>query len=206
MRKKELARKITCWMTLGIFSLQPALTFAADIVADASAPEAQRPYVTETANGIPLVQIARPDGNDVSVNHYEAFSVPERGAILNNDFLFSNTQLAGYIEGNPNLSGGPARIIVNEVMSDRPSELRGFLEVAGTKADVIIANPNGIYADGAGFLNTSRAILAAGHVLHDAGGSAIWDFGSRTVGHTSRARGLMLAARTVPRSMLVLSQ
>ena len=170
MRKKELARKITCWMTLGIFSLQPALTFAADIVADASAPEAQRPYVTETANGIPLVQIARPDGNDVSVNHYEAFSVSERGAILNNAFLFSNTQLAGYIEGNPNLSGGPARIIVNEVMSDRPSELRGFLEVAGTKADVIIANPNGIYADGAGFLNTSRAILAAGRTERDAAG------------------------------------
>ena len=170
MRKKELVRKITCWMTLGIFSLQPALTFAADIVADASAPEAQRPYVTETANGIPLVQIARPDGNDVSVNHYEAFSVPERGAILNNAFLFSNTQLAGYIEGNPNLSGGPARIIVNEVMSDRPSELRGYLEVAGTKADVIIANPNGIYADGAGFLNTSRAILAAGRTERDAAG------------------------------------
>ena len=170
MKKHDLARKITCWMTLGIFSLQPALTFAADIVTDASAPEAQRPYVTETANGIPLVQIARPDGNDVSVNHYEAFSVPERGAILNNAFLFSNTQLAGYIEGNPNLSGGPARIIVNEVMSDRPSELRGFLEVAGTKADVIIANPNGIYADGAGFLNTSRAILATGRTERDAAG------------------------------------
>ena len=61
-------------------------------------------------------------------------------------------------------------IIVNEVMSDRPSELRGFLEVAGTKANVIIANPNGIYADGAGFLNASRAILAAGHVLRDPSG------------------------------------
>ena len=171
MRKKYLVRKITCWMTLGIFSLQPALTFAADIVADASAPEAQRPYVTETANGIPLVQIARPDGSDVSVNRYDAFSVPERGAILNNAFLFSNTQLAGYIEGNPNLSGGPARIIVNEVMSDRPSELRGFLEVAGTKADVVIANPNGILADGAGFLNTSRAILATGRSETDAAGN-----------------------------------
>ena len=140
MRRNDLARKIACWITLGAFSLQPSLAFAADIVADASAPEAQRPYVTETASGVPLVQIARPDGGDVSVNRYEAFSVPERGAILNNAFLFSNTQLAGYIEGNPNLSGGPARIIVNEVMSDRPSELRGFLEVAGTKADVIIAN------------------------------------------------------------------
>ena len=170
MRRNDLARKITSWLTLGIFSLQPSLSFAADIVADDAAPEAQRPYVTETASGVPLVQIARPDGGDVSVNRYEAFSVPERGAILNNAFLFSNTQLAGYIEGNPNLGGGPARIIVNEVMSDRPSELRGFLEVAGTKADVIIANPNGIYADGAGFLNTSRAILAAGRTERDAVG------------------------------------
>ena len=171
VKKKDLARKITSWLTLGAFSLQPSLSFAADIVADASAPEAQCPYVTETATGIPLVQIARPDGSDVSVNRYEAFSVPESGAILNNAFLFSNTQLAGYIEGNPNLSGGPARIIVNEVMSDRPSKLRGFLEVAGTKADVIIANPNGIYVDGAGFLNASRAILAAGRTERDAAGS-----------------------------------
>ena len=171
MKKKDLARKITSWLTLGAFSLQPSLSFAADIVADVSAPEAQCPYVTETATGIPLVQIARPDGSDVSVNRYEAFSVPESGAILNNAFLFSNTQLAGYIEGNPNLSGGPARIIVNEVMSDRPSKLRGFLEVAGTKADVIIANPNGIYVDGAGFLNASRAILAAGRTERDAAGS-----------------------------------
>ena len=83
MRRNDLARKITSWLTLGIFSLQPSLSFAADIVADDAAPEAQRPYVTETASGVPLVQIARPDGGDVSVNRYEAFSVPERGAILN---------------------------------------------------------------------------------------------------------------------------
>ncbi len=89
MRRNDLARKITSWITLGAFSLQPSLSFAADIVADASAPEAQRPYVTETASGVPLVQIARPDGSDVSVNRYEAFSVPEHGAILNNAFLFS---------------------------------------------------------------------------------------------------------------------
>ena len=61
MRKNDLARKITSWLTLGVFSLQPSLSFAADIVADDAAPEAQRPYVTETASGVPLVQIARPD-------------------------------------------------------------------------------------------------------------------------------------------------
>ena len=50
MRRNDLARKIACWITLGAFSLQPFLSFAADIVADASAPEAQRPYVTHHQN------------------------------------------------------------------------------------------------------------------------------------------------------------
>ena len=171
MKKQELARQITAWLTLGIFTVQPVLVFAEDIVADPSAPDAQRPVVTEAgSSGVPLVQITAPSG-EVSLNRYNAFSVPERGAILNNAFLFANTQLAGYIEGNPNLIGGPARIIVNEVTSKNPSELRGFLEVAGAKASVVIANPNGILADGAGFLNTSRAILATGRSQTDAAGN-----------------------------------
>ncbi|EHG25164.1 hemagglutinin repeat-containing protein [Selenomonas noxia] len=171
MKKKDLVRKITCWLTLGIFTVQPALVFAEDIVADPAASSAQRPVVTEAgSSGIPLVQITAPSG-EVSLNRYDSFSVPERGAILNNAFLFANTQLAGYIEGNPNLIGGPARIIVNEVMGRNPSELRGFLEVAGAKASVVIANPNGILADGAGFLNTSRAILATGRSETDAAGN-----------------------------------
>lgn len=171
MKKQELARRITAWVTLGIFTVQPVLVFAEEIVADPSAPDAQRPVVTEAgSSGVPLVQITAPSG-EVSLNRYDAFSVPERGAILNNAFLFANTQLAGYIEGNPNLIGGPARIIVNEVTSKNPSELRGFLEVAGAKASVVIANPNGILADGAGFLNTSRAILATGRSQIDAAGN-----------------------------------
>ena len=171
MKKQELVRRITAWVTLGIFTVQPVLVFAEEIVADPSAPDAQRPVVTEAgSSGIPLIQITAPSG-EVSLNRYDAFSVPERGAILNNAFLFANTQLAGYIEGNPNLIGGPARIIVNEVTSKNPSELRGFLEVAGAKASVVIANPNGILADGAGFLNTSRAILATGRSHTDAAGN-----------------------------------
>ena len=171
MKKQELVRRITAWVTLGIFTVQPVLVFAEEIVADPSAPDAQRPVVTEAgSSGIPLVQITAPSG-EVSLNRYDTFSVPERGAILNNAFLFANTQLAGYIEGNPNLIGGPARIIVNEVTSKNPSELRGFLEVAGAKASVVIANPNGILADGAGFLNTSRAILATGRSETDAAGN-----------------------------------
>ena len=105
------------------------------------------------------------------MNLYTFFNVPERGAILNNSYNLSNTELAGYVQGNPSLMGGAARIIVNEVTSANPSELRGFLEVAGDRAGVVIANPNGILADGAGFLNTARVTLATGRTEMDAAGN-----------------------------------
>ncbi|WP_196303671.1 two-partner secretion domain-containing protein, partial [Ralstonia solanacearum] len=41
------------------------------------------------------------------------------------------------------LPGGSARIIVNQVTSTSPSTLQGYLEVAGPRAEVVIANPNG---------------------------------------------------------------
>ncbi|MFC2460415.1 MAG: hypothetical protein ACFNQB_04325 [Selenomonas noxia] len=63
MKKQELVRRITAWVTLGIFTVQPVLVFAEDIVADPSAPDAQRPVVTEAgSSGIPLVQITAPSG------------------------------------------------------------------------------------------------------------------------------------------------
>ena len=171
MKKKELARKITSWLTLGTFSLQPALAFATEILPDRNAPIEERPLVTETANGNPLVQITTPTAGGVSVNRYEFFNVPERGAILNNSYGLASTELAGYVQGNPNLAAGTARLIINEVTSANPSELRGFLEVAGDKAGVVIANPNGILADGAGFLNTARVTLATGRTEMDASGN-----------------------------------
>ena len=55
----------------------------------------------------------------------------------------TSTQMAGMIQGNPNLNpnSAPARVILNEVNSNNPSQLRGFMEVAGSKAQVIVANP-----------------------------------------------------------------
>ena len=167
MRKKDLARKITGWITLGIFAVQPSLTFAAEILPDTSAPIGQQPQVLEAANGVPLVQITEPSAGGVSMNLYDFFNVPERGAILNNSDHLSNTELAGYVQGNPNLMNGTAQIIVNEVTSTNPSELRGFLEVAGDRAGIVIANPNGILADGAGFLNTARVTLTTGRTEMD---------------------------------------
>jgi filamentous hemagglutinin len=48
------------------------------------------------------------------------------------------------------------------VNSSRASELRGYVEVAGQRAEVIIANPSGIVVNGGGFINASAATLTTG--------------------------------------------
>lgn len=95
-------------------------------------------HVIQTQSGIPQVNIAAPSGAGVSVNTYNQFDVQKPGAILNNSPTIVNTQQAGMINGNPNFGAGQsARIIVNQVNSNAPSQLRGYVEVAGNRAEVI---------------------------------------------------------------------
>ncbi|WP_456311303.1 hemagglutinin repeat-containing protein [Serratia proteamaculans] len=159
------------WM-LGL-SLFAAPTIAAGIVADGSAPAGQRPQVIATQNGLPQVNIAAPNRSGVSHNQYRQFDVDKRGAILNNSASMTSTQLAGMIQGNPNLklNSAPARVILNEVNSSNPSELRGFLEVAGGRAQVIVANPAGIVCNGCGTINAGRMTLTTGKTQLNADGS-----------------------------------
>ena len=83
--------------------------------------------------------------------------------MLNNSKDSSLTSVAGLIAGNRNLNeSAPARVILNEVTSSQASKLEGNLEVAGQKAHVIIANPNGITCNGCDFINTSRNTLTTG--------------------------------------------
>jgi filamentous hemagglutinin family protein len=60
------------------------------------------------------------------------------------------------------LATGSARFILNEVVSANPSQLLGFVEVAGSPAQVVIANPAGVTCNGCGFINASRATLTTG--------------------------------------------
>ncbi|MHB1117843.1 hemagglutinin repeat-containing protein [Sideroxydans sp.] len=62
-------------------------------------------------------------------------------------------------------------MILNEVTSTNRSQLNGYTEVAGQRAEVIIANPNGITCNGCGFINTSRGVLTTGTPVMGAGGS-----------------------------------
>ncbi|WP_338966910.1 hemagglutinin repeat-containing protein [Fusobacterium polymorphum] len=119
--------------------------------------------VDKAANGVPLINIEAPDNNGTSHNVYKDYNVDGRGAILNNSKDMTNTQLGGIILDNPNLQGGrEASTIINEVSGVNKSRIEGYQEIAGKKANYILANPNGIYINGAGFINTGNVTLTTG--------------------------------------------
>ncbi len=141
----------------------------ANIVADSSAPASQRPTILQTANGVSQVNIQTPSAAGVSRNTYSQFDVTQQGAILNNARTNAQTQLGGWVQGNPWLAAGTARVILNEVNSSNPSQLQGYVEVAGDRAQVVIANPAGISCNGCGFINASRSTLTTGTPIMNGG-------------------------------------
>ncbi|HFC7515105.1 TPA: hemagglutinin repeat-containing protein [Neisseria meningitidis] len=142
---------------------------AQGIVADKSAPAQQQPTILQTGNGIPQVNIQTPTSAGVSVNQYAQFDVGNRGAILNNSRSNTQTQLGGWIQGNPWLARGEARVVVNQINSSHSSQLNGYIEVGGRRAEVVIANPAGIAVNGGGFINASRATLTTAQPQYQAG-------------------------------------
>ena len=164
---KRLRWNVAIWLAAGLFMTGTAGMAAGPIMPDPKAEARHQPQVEETANGIPLVNITAPSSGGVSRNEYETFNVPDKGAILNNSYTLSKTELAGYVQGNNNMAERPAKIIVNEVTGAGPTSMDGFLEVAGNRADVVIANPNGITVNGGGFINTGKAFLTTGKPVYD---------------------------------------
>ncbi len=132
------------------------------LTVDNSVPLANRPSLDTTANGVPLVNIVTPNASGMSHNKFSDFNVNPVGLILNNATTASQTQLGGWVQGNANLGTTPARVILNEVTGTSRTYLRGYSEVAGHAADVIIANPNGVTINGGGFINTPRATITTG--------------------------------------------
>ena len=162
---------------------------------------AHRPGTDTAANGVPVVNITAPSAAGVSHNQYQQFNVDKQGLILNNSAGVTQTQLGGNIVGNPNYQAGQsAKVIVNEVTSTNPTYLRGYTEVAGNVADVLIANPNGISVNGGGFINTNRATLTTGTPTFGADGSLS---GLRTTGGAISIDGDGLNASNIDRLDLI---
>jgi filamentous hemagglutinin family protein len=116
---------------------------AAGIVADGGTATS----VSAAANGHQTVNLA-PTTGGVSRNTYTSFNVSSAGADLNNNGINANT-------------------IVNQVTSTNPSLIQGAISVLGPRANVILANPNGIAVNGGSFVNAGHVVLSTGQVSFD---------------------------------------
>jgi len=152
-----------------VISLPMSSVAGTQIIADKGAPASQQPTILNSANGTTQVNIQTPSAGGVSRNTYTQFDVGQEGAILNNSRNNTQTQLGGWVQGNPWLAKGEAKVILNEVNSSNPSQLKGYIEVAGKQAQVVIANPSGLICDGCGVINADRFTLTTGQAVMNQG-------------------------------------
>lgn len=152
-----------------VISLPMSSVAGTQIIADKGAPTSQQPTILNSANGTTQVNIQTPSAGGVSRNTYTQFDVGQEGAILNNSRNNTQTQIGGWVQGNPWLATGEAKVILNEVNSSNPSQLKGYIEVAGKQAQVVIANPSGLICDGCGVINADRFTLTTGQAVMNQG-------------------------------------
>ncbi|MBN4865727.1 MULTISPECIES: two-partner secretion domain-containing protein [Providencia] len=157
-RPKRLLSYTIIFLT-AVYPLHPAWG-AAMTAADKNTQVSQQ-------NNVPIINIATPNGAGISHNKFQQFNVDKQGAVLNNATANVNSQIAGQIKANANLKGNAANLIINEVTGSSRSQLQGKLEVAGAKANVLIANPNGITCNGCSFVNTPAITLTTGKPILD---------------------------------------
>ena len=165
----RLALAILCCQSM-IYTQVQAATSAIQNTAS-NIPIDQRAALLKASNGTPIINIRTPNSNGLSHNTYNQFDIGSNGAVLNNSMGGASTQLAGTIAGNQYLGKNVANTILNEVRSNAPVKFQGNLEVAGQRADVIIASPSGLQIQGGGFINANRATLTTGTPKIDSAGN-----------------------------------
>ena len=144
-----------------LLGTMPALANEPSIIADPGA--SNRPDILKAPNETLIINITNPDNKGVSINEYSRFNTPTTGTILNNSNKNIDTKIAGQIDANYRLNK-EASLIINKVNSAEKSSLKGNLEVAGSRADVVIANPNGISVDGLNMINSRSLTLTTGNI------------------------------------------
>ncbi len=184
-----LAFTVTLPMAQGVHA-------AGEVIADPAA--AARPGIT-VQNTVPVISIVAPNANGLSHNRYQEFNVPTQGLVFNNSLAAGTSALAGDLSANTNFSGRSASLILNEVTGFNSSQLLGRMEVFGSAANLVIANPNGIYSNGLGYINTPRVTLPTGVPQITSGQLTGFSVGGGLI----HLDGLAMDARTVQTTDLV---
>ncbi|MEL6606982.1 MAG: filamentous hemagglutinin N-terminal domain-containing protein, partial [Bacteroidota bacterium] len=206
-------RLLTKWMVALLWLFPGQLLQGQPLQVDTNISSAHRPQIeTGPDDKTPVVNITAPGADGVSRNVFEEYNVGEEGIIYNNNpdgepgtpGAFPPSYLAQFpLMVNPHLNGHAARVILTEVSGFNPSLLQGYTEIYGRRADYILANPNGIYADGAGFINTHRITLTTGLPQWSARGG-LRGFSVRRGVVEIRGKGMVTNVPNLPSSPLAI--
>ncbi len=163
----QAKKRLAALLLIGL--LAPCFSYC-EIIPDNSAAANHRASISQTPNApATQIDIASPNDKGISINEYSKLNTPKEGTVFNNSQGGAISKTAGYIPPNPRLNRGEAKLIINQVNSPLPSNLQGNIEIAGRKADLIIANPSGINVNGATIINSSSTTLSTAKPTYENG-------------------------------------
>jgi filamentous hemagglutinin family protein len=157
----------------------------------------QTTSVTQSANNVPVVEIANPNNQGLSHNRFTEFNVNRPGVIFNNSLRDGVSQIGEQVMHNGNLTR-EAKAILTEVTGNGPSNLSGTLEVFGGRADLlfakgdhtmtgakIVGNAVDVTVGGKQTITSMQDISTMDHVRGSWGVSAgvAWDFAQLAAGN-----------------------
>ena len=155
------------WLISGLL-LSPALSLADGQIVPAAGPDGSVPII-DSVRGVPVLHPVAPSPRGVALSHFEQFNVGSPGLVINNSLVAGQSELAGALDASRQYQGQAASMIVNKVTGRHLSNIAGTQEIFGQAADYVLANPNGIYLNGASFINVPRASFVVGTPEFDSG-------------------------------------
>ena len=162
--KREFRREINRLLAIIVLWAMSFTGFGAGIELDPNTH--QNANINTAPNGVPVINISTPGRQGTSVNTFREFNVDSRGLEILNNTGVGRGHLSGIVPPNTNLvPGQEARTVVFRVNGSNRSEIEGYISALSPhKINLFIANENGIYANGAGFINVGRAVLTTGKI------------------------------------------